>query len=127
MKELKPCPFCRGEARIMLEEDDRPNECFHNIYCTSCGVQFWVKSKSEAVEKWNTRPDNWISVEERLPGIPIDPKRENADCLLDCGKKFLTIDDENCIELTTFWTKGNSFANEYVTHWQPLPQPPKGF
>lgn len=55
MSELKKCPFCGGAARIMLEEEDRPDECFHNIYCTSCGVQLWVKSKSEAIAAWNRR------------------------------------------------------------------------
>ena len=60
MSEIMNCPFCGGEARIMLEEEDRPDECFHNIYCTSCGVQFWVKSKSEAIAAWNRRaqPEN---------------------------------------------------------------------
>lgn len=55
MEELKPCPFCGREARIMLEEEDRPDDSFHNIYCTNCGVQFWVKSKSQAIEAWNRR------------------------------------------------------------------------
>lgn len=52
---LKPCPFCNGKARIMLEEEDLPDTSFHNIYCTNCGAQIWVKSKTEAIEKWNRR------------------------------------------------------------------------
>ena len=55
MIELKPCPFCGGKARIMLEEEDLPDTSFHNVYCTVCGAQFWVKSKSEAIEAWNRR------------------------------------------------------------------------
>lgn len=55
MEELKPCPFCGGKARIMMEEEDLPDESFHNIYCTSCGVQFWTKSKTDAIEAWNRR------------------------------------------------------------------------
>lgn len=54
-ERLRECPFCGGKARIMLEEEDRPDDTFHNIYCTDCGVQFWVGSKSEAIAKWNTR------------------------------------------------------------------------
>lgn len=57
MTELKPCPFCGGKARIMLEEEDRPDDSFHNVYCTGCGVQFWVKSKSQAIAAWNRRSD----------------------------------------------------------------------
>lgn len=55
MDKLLACPFCGGEARIMLEEEDRPDDSFHNVYCTICGAQFWVKSKTEAVAKWNRR------------------------------------------------------------------------
>ena len=57
---LLPCPFCEGEARVMLEEEDSPDDCFHNIYCTVCGAQFWVKSKTEAIAVWNRRaqPEN---------------------------------------------------------------------
>ena len=54
-QKLRECPFCNGEARIMLEEEDRPDDSFHNVYCTGCGAQFWVKSKSEAEQKWNRR------------------------------------------------------------------------
>ena len=53
--KLLPCPFCGGKARIMFEEEDRPDDSFHNIYCTECGAQFWVHSKTEATAKWNRR------------------------------------------------------------------------
>ena len=62
-RELKPCPFCNGEARIMLEEEDRPDDSFHNVYCTGCGAQFWVKSKSEAEQKWNRRAQHMPTVD----------------------------------------------------------------
>lgn len=52
---LKPCPFCGGKARVMLEEEDRPDDCFYNIYCTVCGAQIWVKSKTKAIAAWNRR------------------------------------------------------------------------
>lgn len=55
MTELLPCPFCGGKARVMLEEEDRPDDSFHNVYCTTCGAQFWVKSKTEAIAAWNRR------------------------------------------------------------------------
>jgi len=53
--KLKPCPFCGGAARIMLDGEDLPDESFHNVYCTNCKVQFWVKSKTEAITAWNNR------------------------------------------------------------------------
>ena len=87
MSELKPCPFCGGEARIMLEEEDRPDDSFHNVYCTGCGAQFWVKSKSEAEQKWNRRaqPDEPLNdIGELLESTAqdMDDKCRQWQCVL---------------------------------------------
>ena len=84
MTELKPCPFCGGEAAIY---DDRYEEysvgafgsirrhtpTFYQCYCTSCGAKgtlkqidygcegntWWQKEvKQQAVNAWNRRSDN---------------------------------------------------------------------
>ena len=63
-KELKPCPFCGGEAWIYEG----------NIYwvkCEDCGVeQVWSGTKEKAIKKWNTRTDaprpEHINLYERL-------------------------------------------------------------
>lgn len=83
MTELKPCPFCDGEADIY---DDRNQsyrvgafgECrnvwptYYKVYCKSCGAcgpvakvdsdrfnTFWQKeAKTTAVNAWNVRADN---------------------------------------------------------------------
>ena len=57
MSELKPCPFCGGEARVIFEEEDLPDNSFHNVYCTNCGAQIWVTSKTVAIQKWDTRAE----------------------------------------------------------------------
>ena len=84
-EKLLPCPFCGGEARIMLEEDDMPDDSFHNVYCKSCGVQFWVKSKTEAITLWN----------RRTPVVDCDAlKAENAtikERISDLEKLFVTL------------------------------------
>ena len=66
--KLLPCPFCGGEARIMLEEEDMPDNSFHNVYCMNCGAQFWVNSKSEAIKAWNnrTQPNEPLTLSELL-------------------------------------------------------------
>ena len=57
----------------------------------------------------------WISVKERLP---------------DNGEKVLTVDNEGCMIVASWYKLGGWFlpvcrANP-VTHWMPLPDPPKG-
>ena len=52
--ELKPCPFCGGEAK-------RYESSFfgHRIACTKCGAktEYWA-SKGAATKAWNRRTDN---------------------------------------------------------------------
>ena len=51
-KELKPCPFCGGEADI-----ERTSE-LHYISCKNCYVDTRVYgSKAEAIKAWNERID----------------------------------------------------------------------
>lgn len=51
MSELKPCPFCGGEAFINLERDCRWVEC------RKCGAMGYVEigGEAEAIEAWNMR------------------------------------------------------------------------
>jgi Lar family restriction alleviation protein len=57
-EELKPCPFCGGEAEIEKIEED----CF-GVGCPNCDFQLmtgpwalgWHKSKLAAAIEWNRR------------------------------------------------------------------------
>lgn len=54
MDELKPCPFCGGEAKVQRFPHN------YAVYCTECyasTIQFKPTDK-EAVEAWNRRTDN---------------------------------------------------------------------
>jgi hypothetical protein len=48
-KELKPCPFCSGEAKYGT------NDGFHYIWCDDCGETIFGFSKKEAFDIWNKR------------------------------------------------------------------------
>lgn len=53
MAELKPCPFCGGEAEL-----ERSGEgVFETWYvtCIICGASNWENTEAEAVKTWNTR------------------------------------------------------------------------
>lgn len=56
MTELKPCPFCGGEAEKLTSTDG-----FTSIGCLSCnpifGVMIQRSSEAEAIAAWNTRAD----------------------------------------------------------------------
>lgn len=59
--ELKPCPFCGGEAPIVVKEVQYPDtphaRMWYAVECNACDVVGdWDLGESGAVEKWNTRP-----------------------------------------------------------------------
>jgi Lar family restriction alleviation protein len=146
-KKMLPCPFCGGEARIMLEEEDRPDECFHNIYCTSCGVQFWVKSKSEAIAAWNRRTEQ----ESELPAssTPTNAQRirsmsdeelqkflhefESGDidyaktfcdlCCKDAALERRSVDCEGCL---LWWLKNDAKQPQGLDYWTKQPAETEG-
>jgi len=72
-KELKPCPFCGGEARI-------ENQYVHKwvVGCESFGcICMWLwsytplfSSREEAVKAWNTRANDANEVD----GAKVIPK-----------------------------------------------------
>lgn len=55
--ELKPCPFCGGEARICSAGFEATYIRCANI--KDCGCKFeWFDTEEEAIEAWNRRADN---------------------------------------------------------------------
>ena len=61
-KELKPCPFCGGEAKmyskeIKLTQMLDKHVTFHNVICESCGATAGVffPTEADARNVWNRR------------------------------------------------------------------------
>lgn len=51
MTELKPCPFCGGEASIYVAYDDGYYVC-----CDECGCGLPVyNTEEDAIREWNRR------------------------------------------------------------------------
>lgn len=66
----------------------------------------------EAGVEWADGHPRWISVEDELP------KGEEAICLLDNGERVIMECD--------MVDKMNRYStHHYITHWMPLPEPPK--
>ena len=52
MDELKPCPFCGGDATLWREGGvDRP----YHILCGCGGRVGWFETREEAIAAWNRR------------------------------------------------------------------------
>ena len=76
--ELKPCPFCGGNATVQAEHKSLPfseEENFYYVCCTNCGCRPFVVSEiclyyksdyeirrknliEKVIEKWNRRVNN---------------------------------------------------------------------
>jgi Lar family restriction alleviation protein len=55
MAELKPCPFCGGEAGVMRYHHIKGAYCF----CTVCKVRMPnAMTREEAIEAWNRRTND---------------------------------------------------------------------
>lgn len=79
MSELKPCPFCGGEAHVAHYYGDTlcledPEKYTWFVSCASRGCPGSVQSpgylhrgEAEALAAWNRRASPWVPVTERLP------------------------------------------------------------
>ena len=54
MTELKPCPFCGGEAKI--SDMGYP----HWVFCEKCGARIhgYTTDERDSIEAWNRRADD---------------------------------------------------------------------
>lgn len=134
--ELKSYPFCGKSVTditscVEVEGCEHFETCdYDGYFCIVCDVNKggcgasggYAKNKEKSIEKWNNRLDNWISVEERLP--EVDPRYGEIEVLVHM--------DDGFIATTTYAESSTSIGFELwaesgeVTHWQPLPEPPKG-
>ena len=49
-QELKPCPFCEGDAVFI----DYPQSA--QVHCLACTASVSEQTQAEAIAAWNTRP-----------------------------------------------------------------------
>ena len=78
---------------------------------------FWAR---KALQPTLTPPNEWVSVEERLPRVS-----GNYICAVkDKNGSVWTIPAEWSLEMKTWFGDFGGIKNK-VTHWMPLPQSPK--
>ena len=55
MSELKPCPFCGGEATIPTIDSAHR----YHVQCSKCRKYTWCSSRDRAIADWNARSDTY--------------------------------------------------------------------
>ena len=64
--ELLPCPSCGGESTIKAP----PANYAYRVACLACRMNTGgCKTKEEAIEKWNTRPQLLTAEEMEIGGV----------------------------------------------------------
>lgn len=120
--QLLPCPFCDHKAEFRLS----PQMKWHYVSCT---IPYCVgevhpdrccptETKEAAAIRWNTRASGWVSVADEVPNEYPQPWVLVCDVLGNRREARYLPNWQNFQDRS-----GHLFHD--VTHWQPLPQPPK--
>ena len=115
ISDLLPCPFCGGTKIGIIEA--------LGVYwgkCDDCFASGPMEgdTEHETAAAWNQRAPRWIPVSERLP--------DTADTVLVweamAGEMLVGWKGK-----TNWAVVGEDKGDEInITHWKPLPTPPKG-
>lgn len=87
--ELKPCPFCGGEAAFGA------NSCqgFEYVRCVSCKARTWscYNTKEQAAEAWNTRAEREVGISkfQKLTGTNYEVTKRTLSALNQVGLKVV--------------------------------------
>ena len=106
--ELKPCPFCGGDAELRGRKTSMVN-------CTGCSASTFqlLEDKGSAARQWNTRAPQWQPIET----APKD------------GTKILVWNDYPSVAFWgpfSTWDDGDWHDDiDGVTHWMPILDPPE--
>lgn len=117
--ELKPCPFCGGEAEIISMSEK---------FTVSCGTGgcmaniSYCSDKQSAVKSWNKRASDWIPCIERMPKVMMDVllQFEKNMCVGFYSQGYWNVNSGNGFYTAVLPSEDQPIA------WMPLPEPPGG-
>lgn len=102
-------------AKDLQETRPEPCEAWH---CGGCSYEKYSGNnvcydiqQAEKLQQKGYRKQEWVSVDERLP--------EESMTVITCNAK-----GEVDTDYYGYYSLG--FSDKTVTHWMPLPEPPKG-
>lgn len=94
-EELKPCPFCGGEAQT-----GKSYSGFYSVECMNCGMQSgYYDTESEAITAWNrAMGERTAKVIEHDASITVTDgyKYQRSEYLCGACKKKVIGGDEYC-------------------------------
>lgn len=96
-------------------ENNCCDDCVYHENEEACVQYLKVKMADHLIANGVTI-QKWIPVTERVP----ENNTRNVVCYID------PIDGEKTVSSDVFWKEHWVRFGEYVTHWKPLPEPPKG-
>lgn len=115
------CRRCGGQLMTYYCEDR-----LHLIVCETCGTLAITKAVAPQVaanltlrEPTLTPPNEWVSVEERLPGVT----GKYLCAVKDTNGNRWSIAGDWSLEMKSWFSEFGEIKN-IVTHWMPLPAPP---
>lgn len=96
VQELKPCPFCAGDAYLSEIDGGGMDTGDYLIFRGSCNDMDChsknYKPREEAITAWNTRADTAALVEALValrnvkPGVDLQPLHDKADAAIKLAK-----------------------------------------
>lgn len=112
-----------------LISDVNVNEIYEHIETET--LSEWVNAWQKAALSTLTPPNEWVSVEERLPE-DYAPARRKQITVLVCSKagrvstasRVYEPEREYCGKVYPARWCWSKLMNNYVTHWMPMPAPP---
>ena len=101
--------------------------------CNDCAeaTQNCIVKLQEKIEELRSAQE-WVPVKDGLPERPPDRVDEqgrswftpNIDCIVYDGKSVFAAN--YCFQNKCFWYADTLHPLKNITHWMPMPQPPKG-
>lgn len=108
-RQLKPCPFCGGEAIIDMDGDWYWN---WKVFCHGCGCDIgYYATEAEATEAWNRRTQSPV-----LPWIPV-----SSGILPTTGQQiFATCEQDGELDVMEIYYNSELLVPPWkMTAWMP--------
>lgn len=127
MLELKSCPHCNGNGRIVSVSGFKSDR--YRAVCEECGASTReCETEQEAVSAWNMRADGWIPVGERLPENDYGKHwKDRKQYLVMMSNGMYTVCRFGYKEYDWWIDRNDSVIGRFnqVVKWMEL-EPPKG-